>query len=279
MTHIYIWTGSQFIPCNFGAKPLPEPMMTYCLSGPKNKLQWFFKSKLEHFHSRKYIWRCRPQNGGHVVESCVCQLITFLTHIYPWISRYDPDHWILSTVTSQLVQSGFDQMYRQCNNDFCLYSSACQIFWLQSQIWHLTLTMLKIVLGNIKRYVFIFSHFSALLWHKWLYISPWKTMVPFPSVYNTMAVDGLATQGARASAKMVLTSLSWDNSISAPKGLTQLPSYTRRAFVIFVTLVGDFRHCLFRDYRHFYWFSLYFVRLLLFFVNQWWSCFLTHIQW
>ena len=38
---------------------------------------------------------------------------------------------------------------------------------------------------------------------------------------NTMATDDLATQGARASAAMVLTTFCWNILASAPEGLAQ----------------------------------------------------------
>ena len=52
------WTGSSLVhamACRlFGAKPLPEPMLTYCQLDPSMK----FESKYKIFHSWKFIWKC-----------------------------------------------------------------------------------------------------------------------------------------------------------------------------------------------------------------------------
>ena len=51
----------------FGAKPLSEPMLGYCQVDPQEQTSVKFISKFIHFHSRKCIWKCRVENGGHFV--------------------------------------------------------------------------------------------------------------------------------------------------------------------------------------------------------------------
>ena len=51
--------------------------------------------------------------------------------------------------------------------------------------------------------------------------SLWNTSTYLSSVINTIAADVLATQGARVSAVMVLTPISWDILVSAPEGMMQ----------------------------------------------------------
>ena len=43
----------------FGAKPLSEPMLTYCQLDSCEQISVKFESELYHFHSRKWIWNCR----------------------------------------------------------------------------------------------------------------------------------------------------------------------------------------------------------------------------
>ena len=57
------WTGSalvQVMACRlFGAKPLPEPMPTYCHMDSWEQISVKFESESYHFHSRMCIWKCR----------------------------------------------------------------------------------------------------------------------------------------------------------------------------------------------------------------------------
>ena len=57
------WTGSSLvhvIACRlFGAKPLPEPMLTYCQLDSWEQILVKFESEFCHFHSRKCNWKCR----------------------------------------------------------------------------------------------------------------------------------------------------------------------------------------------------------------------------
>ena len=57
----------------FSAKPLPEPMLTYCQIDPQEWTSMKFKSKHKTFHSWKCIWKCRLWNGGHFVQGEMSQ--------------------------------------------------------------------------------------------------------------------------------------------------------------------------------------------------------------
>ena len=52
----------------FGSKPLPKPMLAYCLSDSWEPNSVKFKSEFYDFHSRKLIWYVVSQNGGHFVQ-------------------------------------------------------------------------------------------------------------------------------------------------------------------------------------------------------------------
>ena len=69
-TYMHQWTGSklvQVMACRlFGAKSLPELMLTYCQLDPEEQTSVKFKSKYKTFHSRKCTWKCRLRNGGHL---------------------------------------------------------------------------------------------------------------------------------------------------------------------------------------------------------------------
>ena len=53
-------------------KPIPEPipMRTYCPLDPQEQIPAKFQNfKIQcFFHARKWIWKCRLQNGGHFVS-------------------------------------------------------------------------------------------------------------------------------------------------------------------------------------------------------------------
>ena len=51
----------------FGAKPLFEPMLTYCQLDPKEHISMIFYLKFEYPHSRKCVWTCHLRNGDHFV--------------------------------------------------------------------------------------------------------------------------------------------------------------------------------------------------------------------
>ena len=56
----------------FGAKPLSEPMLSYCHLDHKERILVKFRLKFKSFHSRKYTWNCRLRNGGHFVSTSMC---------------------------------------------------------------------------------------------------------------------------------------------------------------------------------------------------------------
>ena len=56
----------------FLASLLPEPVMNYCRIDPKEWMSVKSQSKYNKFHSRKFIWKCCLQNGGHFVSTSVC---------------------------------------------------------------------------------------------------------------------------------------------------------------------------------------------------------------
>ena len=56
----------------FGAKPLSEPMMTYCQLNHKEHISMKYYLKFRSFHSRNCIWNCRLWNGGHFVSVSMC---------------------------------------------------------------------------------------------------------------------------------------------------------------------------------------------------------------
>ena len=67
------WTGRQALvqvmACRlFGAKSLPEPMLTYCQLDPQEQISVKFHSKYKIFHSRKCIWTYRLRDAGHFVQ-------------------------------------------------------------------------------------------------------------------------------------------------------------------------------------------------------------------
>ena len=57
------WTGQSLVQvkaCHlFGTKPLPEPMLVYWQLDYREQISVKFKSEFSHFHSRKFIWKCR----------------------------------------------------------------------------------------------------------------------------------------------------------------------------------------------------------------------------
>ena len=51
----------QIMACRlFEAKPLPEPMLTYCQLDSWEQISVKFELEFYHFHSRKCIWKCGP---------------------------------------------------------------------------------------------------------------------------------------------------------------------------------------------------------------------------
>ena len=53
------------------AKPVSEPMMAYCRLFPCE-----IELKYQEFHTRKWIWKFRLKNGGHVVSALMCYFLS-----------------------------------------------------------------------------------------------------------------------------------------------------------------------------------------------------------
>ena len=85
-------------------------------------------------------------------------------------------------------------------------------------IWALSLYLLTYC-EKTEMYIRMMYHFSTLRWHlsSW-YLTLWKIKAYLSYFINIMTVDVLATQGARASAAMVLICISWDITASALDG-------------------------------------------------------------
>ena len=66
------WIGSglvQRMACRLcGAKPLTEPMLSYCKLDHWEQTSMKFESKYNTFHSCKCPWKCRVRNDGHFVQ-------------------------------------------------------------------------------------------------------------------------------------------------------------------------------------------------------------------
>ena len=57
--------------CLFGAKPLSEPIRTYCQLDPWEHIWVMFQLKYNNFHWRKCIWTCYLPNGI-ILSRCYC---------------------------------------------------------------------------------------------------------------------------------------------------------------------------------------------------------------
>ena len=76
-----------------------------------------------------------------------------------------------------------------------------------------------------RKYENIFTCYIVFVFHHWHGAGNWtpspgKTRIFSFYIYNTMAADDLAMQGARASAAILLIWLSWNIPPSIPDGLT-----------------------------------------------------------
>ena len=58
--------------CLNGVKSLSEPMMEYCLLDPWAQTSVKSYSQFINFHSRKCVWKCCLENGGHLVSASMC---------------------------------------------------------------------------------------------------------------------------------------------------------------------------------------------------------------
>ena len=80
--YMHHWTRSSLIQGTscllLGAKPLPEPMMTYCLLDPRNKLQWNFN-----------------QNAKTFFKSSICKIMTILPRSHDMFSTAEISPYLI----------------------------------------------------------------------------------------------------------------------------------------------------------------------------------------
>ena len=78
--YMHQWTESalvQIMACRLnGAKPLSEPVLTYCQIDTKEHASMKFYLKFKYSHSQKYIWTCRLWIGGNFFSASMCQMKT-----------------------------------------------------------------------------------------------------------------------------------------------------------------------------------------------------------
>ena len=68
-----------------GARPLSEPMMTYCQLNPREHISMKYCLKFKCFHSRKCIWKCRLENSSHFVSTSMCLVGCPLSTLLPCV--------------------------------------------------------------------------------------------------------------------------------------------------------------------------------------------------
>ena len=105
MRQYNIATLVQIMACRlFGAKPLSPPMVSCCQLDPKEHISVKFHLKFKSFNSRKCTWKCRLQNGGHIVSASMCYTYALfvLCCVLLWLStdQFYPNpsgllHWQL----------------------------------------------------------------------------------------------------------------------------------------------------------------------------------------
>ena len=73
---MYGSTLVQVMACRqFGAKPWPRPMLTYCHLDSLKQSSVKFEAKYKTFHSRKCILKCRIGNCSHFVQGKISLLL------------------------------------------------------------------------------------------------------------------------------------------------------------------------------------------------------------
>ena len=76
---------SEIMACRLtSAKTSSEILLEYCYLDPKEQTLLKSWSKFIHFYSRKCIWKCRLENGDHLVSASMCYVFQCCTL-----------HWIL----------------------------------------------------------------------------------------------------------------------------------------------------------------------------------------
>ena len=58
--------------CLFSTKPLSKPMLDYCQWDNWEHISMKFESKCDDFHTRKGVWKCCLEDGGHFVSASMC---------------------------------------------------------------------------------------------------------------------------------------------------------------------------------------------------------------
>ena len=113
------WTGSslvQVMACRlFGAKPLPEPMLSYCQLDSWEHISVKYESEFYHFHSRKCNWKC-----GLPKWYPFCPGGDELNSMKPFISHQDFGH---------------DQKLR-CHFVHFVREPAPRVIFLHVTMWH-----------------------------------------------------------------------------------------------------------------------------------------------
>ena len=64
--------GWRYRDAEMGAKPLSEPILEYLLTGPLATNLNEILIEIHTFSFRKCIWKCRLENGGHIVLASMC---------------------------------------------------------------------------------------------------------------------------------------------------------------------------------------------------------------
>ena len=92
--YMRLWTGSalvQVMACRlFGAKPLPEPMLTYCQLEPWEQNLVKLESGYTTFYSWKCIWKHCLQTGCHFVRAKIATLLIccLTTNSHHWLKCF-----------------------------------------------------------------------------------------------------------------------------------------------------------------------------------------------
>ena len=115
------------------------------------------EAKFIHFHSRKFIWKCRQEIGGHFVSASMPQL--------PWrhsggqSTKILPLSWPNLPSMKDLVKAPPRHHCYQC----------VQIIILSSK----TVTWNRIIMPRVKIWVLLFSFFSSSLSTWWQMNAMW----------------------------------------------------------------------------------------------------------
>ena len=117
------WAGSalvQVMACRvLDAKPLPEPMLTYCQLDSWQHILVKFESEFYHFHSRKNAIENVCQTGGHLVQG---GWVNGLTHCF----KFQTNHQVLKQrcglyVLIDLIEEGA----RLCIDIYNMFVNLC----------------------------------------------------------------------------------------------------------------------------------------------------------